>query len=267
MTDFNQYKNTLSSLKFYVYALCEVTGTTRIPFYIGKGTGSRCLTHIKDALASDKPSREEDQKLKRIYELHKENLLGIDILCHGLDSDTAFMVETTCIDLYGLEGLTNKINGKSTSNDIDILKQGRLTLEETASLYSQEVMNVSDIKHQGIGFILNKLYRFNMSELELFEATRGVWHNPPRKNQDIKYAYATYNNIIKEVYEIHSWVEAGTQQYFTRNVTQGSGRWEFIGRKASDEIRSLYVGKSIKRDRNFAQPFFKVGFNNSDTQI
>ena len=128
-------------------------------------------------------------------------------------------------------------------------------------------MNVSDIKHQGIGFILNKLYRFNMSELELFEATRGVWHNPPRKNQDIKYAYATYNNIIKEVYEIHSWVEAGTQQYFTRNVTQGSGRWEFIGRKASDEIRSLYVGKSIKRDRNFAQPFFKVGFNNSDTQI
>lgn len=90
---------------------------------------------------------------------------------------------------------------------------------------------------------------------------------PPRKNQDIKYAYATYNNIIKEVYEIHSWVEAGTQQYFTRNVTQGSGRWEFIGRKASDEMRSLYVGKSIKRDRNFAQPFFKVGFNNSDTQI
>ncbi|UBX47529.1 hypothetical protein LDO51_09985 [Providencia alcalifaciens] len=267
MSNFSQYKDTLSQLKSYVYALCEVRGNTRIPFYIGKGTGSRCLTHIKDALASDRSSRKEDKKLKRIYELHKKNLLGIDILCHGLDSGTALMVETTCIDLHGLEGLTNKINGQGTSNDIDILKQGRLTLEETASLYSPEVMHVSDIKHQGIGFILNKLYRFNMSELELFEATRGVWHNPPRKNEDIKYAYATYNNIIKEVYEIHSWVEAGTQQYFTRNINKGSGRWEFIGRKANDKIRSLYVGKKIIRDRNYAQPFFKVGFNNPDSEI
>ncbi|MEX9948615.1 hypothetical protein AB7X11_08875 [Providencia alcalifaciens] len=259
MNDFSQYKNTLSKLKFYVYALCEVRGNTRIPFYIGKGTGSRCLKHITDAFADlDVLEENDNKKFELIRELSKENLLGIDILCHGLDSETAFMVETTCIDLKGLEGLTNKIKGKTTSKDEEVLKLGRLTIEEAASIYSQQDTEVST-EHAGLAFILNKLYRFNMSELELFEATRGVWHNPPRKDQSLKYAYAIYNDIVKEVYEIHSWVEAGTQQYFTRNINKGSGRWEFIGRKASDDIRKLYVGKRIDKDRSYGTPFVKVG--------
>ncbi|MEW2741473.1 hypothetical protein ABZ131_20135 [Providencia rettgeri] len=262
MNNFNQYKNTLSKLKFYVYALCEVNGNTRIPFYIGKGKGSRCLTHITDALSGvDENLSSEDSKNKKfetIRDLDKNNRLGIDILCHGLESEMAFTVETTCIDLVGMEGLTNKVKGKTTSKDEEILRQGRLTLEEAASIYSQQDTTIS-AKHAGLAFILNKLYRFNMSELELFEATRGVWRNPPHKDESLRYAYAIYNNIIKEVYKIHSWIPAGTQQYFTRNVAHASGRWEFVGRKADEEIRRLYVGKTINRDRSYGTPFVKVG--------
>ena len=35
---------------------------------------------------------------------------------------------------------------------------------------------------------------------------------------DSKYAYATFKRVVKEVYEIHSWVPAGTQEYFTREL-------------------------------------------------
>ena len=130
MTDFSKYKKTLDKLDYYVYALCEIKENLRVPFYIGKGKNSRCLTHISDAMAEVADNAEDisNEKLKRIKELHEENRLGIDILSHGLDSETAFMVETTCIDLIGIKGLTNKINGKKSPGN-DIYKtQGRLTI-------------------------------------------------------------------------------------------------------------------------------------------
>jgi hypothetical protein len=67
--------------------------------------------------------------------------------------------------------------------------------------------------------------------------------------------------LIKEVYEIHSWVKAGTQQYSTRTFEAGviSKRWEFIGCIADDEIRRLYCGKLVKKDRSYGIPFVKVG--------
>ncbi len=60
---------------------------------------------------------------------------------------------------------------------------------------------------------------------------------------------------------MHGWVKAGTQQYFTRdNIKRDSDRWEFIGRKADDSVRKLYVGKVINRDRSYGTPFVKVGY-------
>ncbi|EMD0831192.1 hypothetical protein VP018_003064 [Morganella morganii] len=260
MKDFSKYKKTLNQLDYYVYALCEIKENLRIPFYIGKGKNSRCLTHISDAMSEVADNAEDisNEKLKRIKELYEEDRLGIDILCHGLNSETAFMVETTCIDLIGIKGLTNKINGKKSPGN-DIYKtQGRLTIEEAASWYSGEPTEVSK-EDKGLVFILNKLYRFDMTEQELFEATRGVWHNPPRNDESLKYAYAVYNNIVKEVYEIHGWIKAGTQEYFTRKIGRDSDRWEFIGRKAEQSIRDKYVGKIINYDRSYGTPFVKVG--------
>ena len=82
-------------------------------------------------------------------------------------------------------------------------------------------------------------------------------------SKDAIYAYATFKGVVKEVYEIHSWVPAGTQEYFTRNLTPerlAKARWEFVGRKAPEKIRSLYVGNIIERKRSYGDPFIKVGF-------
>ena len=61
---------------------------------------------------------------------------------------------------------------------------------------------------------------------------------------------------------IHSWVPAGTQEYFTRELDPerlSKSKWEFVGRKAPEEIRKLYVGKIIKKDRSYGSSFIPVG--------
>lgn len=68
---------------------------------------------------------------------------------------------------------------------------------------------------------------------------------------------------MKDVYEIYDWVPAGTQEYFTRLLTEErleKASWEFIGRRASPEIRNRYVGRVIRRERSYGDPFVKVGY-------
>lgn len=246
MQDFSKFKKSLQTIDHYVYALCKVDGENRTPFYIGKGVNDRCLNHLKD--------KSESAKSNLIEDLIKKDSLGIDILRHGIKTDkTAKLIEATCIDLLGIGELSNKVRGSGS-------EMGRATIEEIHNLQSGELIDI-DKEHQGLAFLLNSTYKSGMSELELFEATRGVWRNVPR-DSSIKYAYATYGGLIKEVYEIYSWVPAGTQQYFTRSF-EDSGlkqRWEFIGKKAPQFIREKYIGKVIKKERSFGSPFTKVGY-------
>lgn len=245
MQDFSKFKKSLLAIDHYIYALCEIDGDKRIPFYIGKGVNDRCLQHLKEK--KDSPKKEVIERLL------EKNSLGIDILRHGIKTDkTAKLIEATCIDLLGIGELSNKVRGSGS-------EMGRATVEEIHNLKSGELVEIQK-EHQGLAFLLNSTYKSGMSEIELFESTRGVWRNIPR-DDSIKYAYATYGGLIKEVYQIHSWVKAGTQQYFTRcfdnrNISQ---RWEFVGKKAPTDVREKYVGKVIKKDRSFGNPFIKVG--------
>ena len=69
-------------------------------------------------------------------------------------------------------------------------------------------------------------------------------------------------NLIKEIYEIYEWVPAGTQEYFTRELNPerlAKCPWEFVGRKAPIELRELYIGKIIKKNRSYGNTFIPVG--------
>ncbi|PSJ45074.1 hypothetical protein C7I36_06330 [Zobellella taiwanensis] len=245
MQEDKKYNQTLRQISNYVYALCEINGTERKPFYIGRGKGDRCLQHLKED--------ESQEKNAFIQDLIKKQKIAIDILRHGLDEKSAALIESTCIDLLGVGELKNKIRGCESN-------MGRMTIDEIHNLYSSETVIIQP-EHQGLAFLLNDTYKSGMSELALFESTRGIWHNIPR-DESIKYGYATYNGIIKEVYEIHGWVKAGTQEYFTRTISRNkeNRRWEFIGRKADQHIRNLYIGKVIEKERSFGHPFVRVGF-------
>ena len=118
-------------------------------------------------------------------------------------------------------------------------------------------------EHKGVAFLLEKSFMHDFGDLQLLEH-QSIWTK--KQPETVKYDYATYRSIIKEVYEIYTWVPAGTQQYFTRELDpeKVAKRHEFVGKKAPQEIRNKYIGKLINKKRSYGDPFVKVGFDSSD---
>ena len=243
----NNAKKLFSQLKYYVYALSAVDNLGNCtPFYIGKGVRDRCLQHLEE---------QGTKKAARIKGVRETGDFTIEILRHGLDEKTAKIVEAACIDLLNVGDLENKVRGSGVN-------LGRMLLEELYYLYSAEAIDILP-KHSGLLFMLNKTFRSGMSDDELYEMTRGIWANIPR-DDSIKFAYASYHGIIKEVYQINKWHPAGTTNYSFRNFNDRpekslSKRFEFTGKLASEDIRKKYKGKLVKYPRSYGTPFVRVG--------
>ena len=120
------------------------------------------------------------------------------------------------------------------------------------------------ISEPALLFRISKLYRPGMSAQELYDATRGTWKLGTRRNR-AKFAFAVFDRIICEVYEIEEWLPAGTSPYPTRSRTEVSipGRWEFIGRLAPEDMRQRYVGGSVERyfERGVQSPVLYVNID------
>jgi hypothetical protein len=93
---------------------------------------------------------------------------------------------------------------------------------------------------------INRLFRPTMSTLELYEATRGIWKLGARRTK-AQFAFAIFEGVVRDVFEIESWHRAGTTQYTTRPTKgwENSPRWEFLGRPADAAIREQYVDRSV----------------------
>ena len=72
--------DTIEALEYYVYVYSDPD--TKKPFYVGKGTGNRAFSHLKDKSETDKVN-----KIKEIKARGKQPI--IEILAHGLDEETA----------------------------------------------------------------------------------------------------------------------------------------------------------------------------------
>ena len=106
----------------------------------------------------------------------------------------------------------------------------------------------ADIEDAVILIRINQRYRHGMSSQELYEATRGIWKLSPHRAERATYAFALFEGIVREVYEIEQWHPAGTLEYETRELDFDEirrKRWEFEGYVAPDEIRNRYVGCSV----------------------
>lgn len=108
-------------------------------------------------------------------------------------------------------------------------------------------LNFEDIKDDIVIIKINKLYSPEMSPLELYEATRGIWKRKIESVADARYALAVANKQVVEVYKIKSWMPAGTTPMKTRvvNPDRCEDRIEFVGSVASDSVREEYVGKYV----------------------
>jgi len=215
-------------LKYYVYLYIDPE--TNQVFYVGKGKGNRALSHLDGTGKSPHAAM--------IRQLRKRKLQPrVEILIHGLkDERTALAVEMAAIDLLGVDALTNAVHGHHSA------RRGRMPLDQVLSLYQRKPAKIVE---PAILIRINKLYHYGMTPTELYDATRGVWVVGPKREQ-VKYAFAVYQGIVREVYKISRWLRAGST-FSTRNPrgVRRRGRWEFVGTVAPEKIRGKYLDRAV----------------------
>lgn len=227
----------IKELKYYVYIYSNpINGEV---FYVGKGKGDRVFQHL------DEDS--DSQKANYLKDLLSQGLQPkLEILIHGLDDEeTALRVESSIIDLIGIKNLTNKQSGHKSATF------GRMTLKQIVAIYDKQKVNIED---PAILIRINKAFRYSMTEMELYEYTRGKWKLDPQRASKAKYGIAVFEGIVQEVYEIHHWYKAGST-FSLRLENENNeldvkekwdGRWEFIGNLAPQHIRDRYKFKSVE---------------------
>ncbi len=216
----------IEKIGYYVYLLSDPA--TNEVFYVGKGTGNRIFAHLNAALARSDASDKLD-RIRSILAAGQE--VHHRIIRHGLTEKEAFEVEAALIDFIGLESLTNLVQGHNSDD------RGQMTAAEVIAKYeAPEVEIVEPV----ILITINKLYRRGMNAEDLYDVTRGNWAIG-RRREKAKYAFAVYNGIIREVYEIEKWYPAMAR----REEQKRQQRWRFDGRVAID-LRH-YVGGSTVR--------------------
>ncbi|QII21791.1 hypothetical protein G6R31_06320 [Deinococcus wulumuqiensis R12] len=217
-------------LGHYVYLY--VDPRTEQIFYVGKGQGQRVLSHLSAV--------GESRKAQILSELRQAHLSPrIDILAHGLpDEATAYRIEAAAIDLLRMDSLSNLVRGWQS------VRSGRRSLGELVSYYAAPPAVITD---PVMLIRINKLYWHGMPAQELYEATRGIWKVAKWRQQEVKYALAVFEGVVREVYTTESWHPAGQTPYQTRPAEEVSDpqRWEFVGHVAPEEVRRRYLYHSV----------------------
>lgn len=221
-------KEVINKLKYYVYVYSDPE--THEIFYVGKGIGNRVFSHLYELADSEK-----SQFIKRILDRGQEP--QIEILTHGLeDEHTALKVEAAIIDLIGKEKLTNRVRGWQSG------VFGRVEVNQLISHYEREQVYIDE---PSILIRLTRLFRYDMTDIELYDATRGVWRIGEDREK-AEYAFAVFDGIVHEVYKVTAWFQAGNTFNTRGSFAHQEMRWEFVGQKAEESIRSKYIMKSVE---------------------
>jgi len=183
---------------FYVYALIDPRNEK--VFYIGKGTGNRVFFH---EIESGKTPKSEKAKLHKIQEIEKDGFTVKRLIVNwGLTEAEAFASEATLINLIKCIPdihLTNEVSGHHVHE--------ALSVEEFELQYGAIPLRKEDIRHSILVIKINKLYRRNMTEDELYDAVRGYWCASLKtiEKRKVEYVFGVYNGLIVAVYKPDEW--------------------------------------------------------------
>jgi hypothetical protein len=200
-------------------------------FYVGKGKGGRALAHLEDA-----HKREVAKTIRAIRAAGEEP--RIEILAHALPSaDVALHVEAAVIDALGLAGLANLVRGWRGAHF------GRAPVNEVVARYTRRR---AKIREPAILIRPNREYRYGMSDVEVYDATRSAWIVGDRRER-AELAFSVFEGVVREVYRITGWVRAGSTFNTLRQGREGRapGRWEFIGVLAPEHLRLRYKNSYV----------------------
>jgi hypothetical protein len=238
-------EKTINKLKAYVYALFDPLEDR--PFYIGKGRGNRVFQHVEGAILEDKESNKYE-KIRNIRARTENNRVRHSIIRHGMSDEVAFEVESALIDLANRTGadLTNEVTGHNS------IENGMMSTDEIIRKYNAQPLN--ELLHSVLIININKKYKKIRDEALqrnaknsvkdlIYESVKQAWVIGKRRD-NIEFVLAEFKGIIVEVYEVIEVSVNGQPEKWYR-VSGEKNRWGFHGRKAINEIRSVYINKSI----------------------
>ncbi len=259
----------LNSLNgFYVYALIDPRN--KKVFYIGKGTGNRVFSH---EIESGKTPKSEKAKLHKIQEIERDGFAVKRLIVNwGLSEVEAFASEATLINLLNYipdMKLTNEVSGHHVHE--------ALSVEEFELLYGATPLQMEDIKHGILVIKINKLYRRDMGDDELYDAVRGYWKASLNsiKSRNIEYVFGVYNGLIVAVYKPDEWhyiyekIDAPQREILTdEDYERLKNRVYFVCEdyKNLDEDGQFYLHKSIvdlKANQSAQNPITYLSPNNA----
>lgn len=207
------------SLGYYVYLLIDPR-SDRI-FYVGKGTGGRCFSHIQEARKTARDSKGDYEKLGTIRDIERSGLdVRIEILRHGLTEQEAFHLEAASMDLLGFSDLANRVVGHGT------LLIGRMGVDDLNAQYGATPVQF-DPEHRVILIRVPRRFQKGMQGDALYEATRVWWRMGPRRHR-AEYAMAVHGGVVRAVYRIDGWIEPSADDIAGDPIR--AGRHGFIGR-------------------------------------
>ena len=247
----------------YVYALCDQDNKV---FYVGEGTGSRCLDH-KNAFSKeieeieklqgdekDQKRKELDKKKQKIEEIGADNVKHV-ILKYGLSQEEGFIAESAIINSMKFIGvnLTNILNGHATEKEKGAKSDEKTKardLETFARECAPEPLNIQEIDknvlRRSVFISINRLAPCCNNDFKLlWDATRASWHMNFDRANDIRYIFSINNQVVKAVFE----VEPGKiRKVFSGNNTDMPTEPNEESRKLSfdlaQQISKLYSGRS-----------------------
>ena len=231
---------------YYVYALIDPR-TDKV-FYIGKGIGDRVFNH---EIESNKSPDSEKIKLQTISSIEKAGLNVKRVIVNwGLTESEAFAAEASLINLLNFTSeikLSNIVAGHHVHES--------LTVEDFELRYGAEHLKEEDIKHNILVIKINRLFHWNMTPKELYDATRGNWIvSISRARREIDYVFAVYNQLIVAVYKPDEWhyvremIDAPRPHEFKNGLDENIARRAYFISKnyeTLDDNQQFYLHKSI----------------------
>ncbi|MDH5533444.1 MAG: hypothetical protein OEX81_03400 [Candidatus Pacebacteria bacterium] len=221
-------------LKYYVYIYIDPRNDEI--FYVGKGKGDRCFSHLFED--------SEKEKVRKIKDIRADGLEPkIEIIVHGIEDDSLVKrIEASIIDCFKIDKLTNIQRGYHSK------EFGRMSVQQLIATYQAEDV---EVEHPVISFKLNSTFRYGLDPIKLYDFTRHSWKLGPRKDS-AQYAFAVYQGIVQEVYKIECWLPQNStlnSKYIEESEDKevNEERWEFVGNIASKKIRDKYLYKDVSK--------------------
>jgi hypothetical protein len=235
----------IEKIAFYVYKLIDPRNGK--VFYIGKGFGERVLAHVREEadLSDDEGEILLSPKLETIRAIKNAGLDPIHIIVrHGLDSDSAHLIESVLIQETA--GLTNLVAGYGAES------YGSATLKQLINRYAAPEMELK---------LEEKIIAINISaskeDRSIYEAVRFAWVINPLRAKEADFVLAVTDGICIGVFKAKEWLPATTTNFplLSQNMPK---RYGFVGEPVTAGISERFLNKrlpeSLQRKRGESNP-------------